>query len=186
MDILSDQNDEEKNNQLFSSILQGNINEGDYLFVNTPHVNDYFTNDRIKKLLSIKNNRQVATHLEKTLQDINSEYSFGGIFIHIPSYLKILRPSNQKKEAGSIASLNQMIDRERNTDEIMSPPILGDLKKNLNNYKEKKKEEEQTKNLLRLQEKRRQEINKIKKHGNIETNIRPHLTEKKQPALDGI
>jgi len=186
MDILSDQNDEEKNNQLFSSILQGNINEGDYLFVNTPHVNDYFTNDRIKKLLSIKNNRQVATHLEKTLQDINSEYSFGGIFIHIPSYLKILRPSNQKKEAGSIASLNQMIDRERNTDEIMSPPILGALKKNLNNYKEKKKEEEQTKNLLRLQEKRRQEINKIKKHGNIETNIRPHSNRKKQPALDGI
>lgn len=186
MNILSDKNDEEKSNQLFSSILQGNINEGDYLFINTPHVNDYFTNDRVKKLLSIKNNRQVATHLEKTLQDINGEYSFGGIFIHIPSYLKTLHTPSQKEGTGSVASLDQMIGRERNTDEIMSPPILGALKKNLNNYKEKKKKEEQTKNLLRIQEKRKQEINKTKKHGNIETNIRPHSDRKKQPALDGI
>lgn len=183
MDVLTEQT-EEKNNQLFSSILQGNINEGDYLFVNTPHVNDYFTADRVKKLLNIKNNRQVATHLEKTLKDINGEYSFGGIFIHIPSYLKTAHTTNNPESTGSVASLEHMVDRERSTDEIMSPPILGAIKKNLNEYKDKRKEEEQARNLLHIQEKRRQEILKSTKHGNIETNIRPHRENK--PPLDGI
>lgn len=185
MDILADQT-EEKNNQLFSSILQGNLNEGDYLFVNTPHVNDYFTADRVKKLLNIKNNHQVATHLEKTLKDINGEYSFGGIFIHIPSFLKTAHTTNNSESTGSVASLEHMIDRERSTDEIMSPPILGAIKKNINEYKDKRKEEEQAKDLLRIQEKRRQEVLKSTKHGSIETNIRHNDRMVKQPGFDGI
>lgn len=186
MDILGEQTSEEKNNQMFSSIIQGNINEGDYLFINTPHVSDYFSADRIKKLLNIKNNHQVATHLEKTLKDVNDDYSFGGIFIHIPSYLKTAHSTSHQESTGSVASLDQMIGRERNTDEIMSPPILGALKKNLNNYKDKKKEEEQAKELLHIQEKRKQEVLKSTKHGSIETNIRHNDQMIKQPGLDGI
>jgi hypothetical protein len=100
--------------------------------------------------------------------------------------LKTAHTTNHQESTGSVASLDQMIGRERSTDEIMSPPILGALKKNLNNYKDKKKEEEQAKELLKIQEKRKQEILKSTKHGNIETNIRPHRDNPKLAGFDGI
>ena len=132
MDILAEQEKELNNDQLFSSLLQGNLNDGDYFYLATPHVSDYFTTDRVKKILTGRNTRQSASHVQKVLKELNTDISFGGLLFHYPDKKELFasgqKPQN-KETTGSVASLNKLIGQERSTEEIMASPMSGMLKK---------------------------------------------------------
>jgi len=147
MTILEENETELNNKQLFSSLMQGNINTGDYFYLATPHVNDYFTFDRIKKILTTRNTRQSASHIQKVLKDLNSELSFGGIIVHLPDKNELIKNGKRiiSNEYGSTDSLNKLISHERSTEEIMANPLIGALKKKINIYKKKHKEKQDKK-----------------------------------------
>jgi hypothetical protein len=173
IDVLGNENTAPAHDQLFSSMMQGNVNEGDYFYVTTPHVIDYFPHDRIKKILVGKNTRQTSEHVSKVLKDLNNELSFGGIIFHFPNKSKIPKTGKQPRgvDRGSAQSLNKMIEQERSTDEIMSPPLMGNIKGTFKNFLTERKELKAQKKLESVQDKRKKTIN-VKKKGSIETNIR--------------
>lgn len=175
MDILAEQGKELNNEQLFSSLLQGNLNDGDYFYLATPHVSDYFITDRVKKIIAGRNTRQSASHIQKVLKELNADVSFGGMLFHHPDK-KELSASGQKpinkEDAGSVASLNKLIGQERSTEEILASPMSGMLKKKWHIFRANWQEKQKKKKLERLQTKRKKEIDS-KKHGAIETNFRP-------------
>ncbi len=187
MNILSGQEENNNPQQLFSSILQGTLNDGDYFYLATPHVTDYFTTDRVLKILSGRNCRQSASHIQKVLKELNTDVSFGGLLLHYPDK-KELTLSEQKflnLETGSVASLNRLIGQEQTTADILSSPLPSMVKKKWRNAFSLWQESRKNKKLNKTQAKRRKEIESTK-HGNIETNYRPPQTEPDESILNNL
>ena len=127
--------------QLFSSLLQGEIQKNDFFFVATPHVTEYFSEDRLQKIITTRPARQSASHIQKVLSNLRSDESFGGILFHLATKDQLPKtgkmPSHLKQ--GSADSLNKLIDAQRHTDETLNPPMLSRAAGAMGNYLRKKK-----------------------------------------------
>lgn len=125
--ITNDRDDATTPAQLFSDIIQGKISPRDFLFVGTPHLTEYFSPDRLQKIITTRPARQSAEHIERVLGELKEGYSFGGLIIHIhhPStteaVVKKQRPLLRKPSSGS---LNSLFATERQTAHTLSPSIL--------------------------------------------------------------
>lgn len=75
--------DEEDGDRLFSSVLSGSLGSGDFLYIATPHVRDYFPPDRVQKLLAGRGAEEGAVHMEKVLASLRDGRSYGGLLLHI-------------------------------------------------------------------------------------------------------
>lgn len=176
--------------QLFSSLLQGTLNAGDYFYIATPHVNDYFTADRVQKILVGRTTRQSSTHIQKVLKEINADYSFGGILFHYPDNNELMLSGQKIKndnDIGSVASLNKLASQERSTEETLASPLLGVMKKKWRAWQANHKENEKKKHLLKIQEQRKKSL-ETKKHGTVETNFRTNevKTNKNETILNTV
>ncbi len=110
--------DTEKTNpgQLFSAMMQGNVNTDDFFYIGTPHVSNAFTEDRIKKIISSRTLKQSINHIEKVLQSLRNEYSYGGIFFksitpQIQKYPEI-PPSPSNKSISNPSKTNHSIPKK--------------------------------------------------------------------------
>lgn len=161
--------------QLFSSILEGQMNDGDVFYAASPHVVDYFTPDRVTKIIQTRNLRQSAEHVQKVLGDLNSELSFGGIMFRFPAPADVPKTGKNPlrlDNTGSAASLDKLADQEKNTEQVMSPSLIKSLQSKFDTYKQKREIGAKKKELEKVQEKRKQQI-QVSEKGRIETNIRP-------------
>ncbi len=154
---IMDGAEQPESGQLFSSIVQGSLNTGDFLFVGTPHIVDYFSYDRLQKVITSRSLKQSSAHMEKVLKDVHSDTSYGGIVFRMLAKQK--KPiKRESKKDGSAESLDKLLDSRQATAETLSPPVLKQfirkMKDRKNNQpKERKKE-------------------KTKQKGNVETNYR--------------
>ncbi len=174
IDVMEGQEPEKDTNHLFSSIIQGNVNTDDSLYISTPHVTDYFTHDRVQKIVSTRDTNRSAAHIQKVLKDLESDISFGGILMHYPSGMPKTGRSSIYQEKGSDASINKLIAQEKTTEEIMSPPILKGVRKKIKEYRSKEKEDA-TETIITK-----------KKKGNIETNFRKRQDGTQQSLINTI
>ncbi len=131
----------EQTEQLFSEMIEGNINPGDYVLICTPHILDYFSYDRIRKIFTNKSTRISAEHIQKVLQDMSEDTSFGGIVLHITDKHDTPRTGQAPKDhqQGSKESLNKLLESAKTTEETLSPPILGYLKGRVKDIGKQKK-----------------------------------------------
>ncbi|MFH1790160.1 MAG: hypothetical protein ABH832_03800 [bacterium] len=126
---------------LFEQIIQGKISENDYFFACTSRVIDYFSMDRLQKIISTRPARQSAEHFQKVLSELKNGFSFGGILINIQSRVGATISSKipMKKSRGSAKSLAGFFDSHKKTASMLSPslmPNLNRLKRNQNNNPE--------------------------------------------------
>jgi len=177
IDVMEGQEPDKSLDHLFSSIIQGNVNTNDSLYIATPHVTDYFTHDRVQKIINTRDTSQSAGHIQKVLKDLDSDISFGGILMHYPSSMPKTDLSSIYQEKGSDASINRLVAQEKNTKEIMSPPILKSLKGVKKKIKEYRPKENKNEN---------ETIITKKKKGNIETNFRRRQDGGQQSLLNTI
>ena len=128
MDLVKDSDKDESSGQMFSQVIQGKLTPNDYLFVGTPHIVDFFSHDRLEKIITNRSAEESAAHIEKVLSELKNGFSFGGLIIHLfrqeqPEAAKKLRPA-----AGSSSqSLQNLFTREKNTANTLSPSILPKL-----------------------------------------------------------
>jgi len=83
LELLNVIDGEELGAQLFSAMMQGNLNDDDFFFLATPHVGDNISNDQIINTLSVRSPQQSAQYIEKILGSLKDKISFGGIIIHM-------------------------------------------------------------------------------------------------------
>jgi hypothetical protein len=106
-----DLDDKPADDQLFSSMLQGEIQDDDLFYISTPGVSELISDDRIHKLILSRPLRQATTHLQKVLLGLNHDRSFGGIFFHLVQKSNVPKtgkmPSHLKR--GSENSLNSLL-----------------------------------------------------------------------------
>lgn len=125
----SDAKKDTQDDHLFSAIVEGPLHKGDYLYMCTPSVTEYFSTDRVKKIITSRSAHQAAKHIEKVLTDLRDEQSFGGIFVHVPKTVRGKSSSAESK--GSQQSLDDLIESTQKTAETLSPPLFGGLSKKI-------------------------------------------------------
>lgn len=136
---LAGANDEEMRDdkQIFSQIVQGKISPADFLFISTPRVADYFSQDRLQKVITSRPTRQSAEHLERVLSELRNDYSYGGLIVHLEGgetdsdHLDKKRPL---KNSGSVRSLDRLYDTELNTASTLSPSMLSKVNQRLQSF----------------------------------------------------
>lgn len=183
--------DTDEQGQLFSAVVEGNINAGDYVYIATPHVDEYFSSDRVRKILQSRTAKETTMHIQKVLDSLKNEFSFGGLLFHIPK--TVLSSQKQypfpSKSSSSQASLDNLLETTKSTEETLSPSLMRNVKEELkkrwqNRAKGQPKEisektgKDKLAKRLRLLKKR----NKTKsiKRGSIETNYRPADTQSQE------
>ncbi len=86
MDLINNGSEEpsaKEPTQLFSSIVQGKLTQNDYLFAGTPHITNYFSLDRLEKIVTGKPAADGAQHIQRVLAELKGDYSFGGLIMQI-------------------------------------------------------------------------------------------------------
>ncbi|PIT87171.1 MAG: hypothetical protein COU31_04390 [Candidatus Magasanikbacteria bacterium CG10_big_fil_rev_8_21_14_0_10_40_10] len=121
----------EDEQMLFAQIIQGKISANDYFFAGTTKINDYFSNDRLQKIITQRPPRQSAEHIQRVLQELKNELSFGGLIIHLQERQAKNSAGGIKppKKGSSQKSLRGLFNTEQITANILSPSLLNGLKK---------------------------------------------------------
>ena len=134
------------NEQLFSTVTQGNLAVGQYFLISTPQMREYFSVDRLQKILMVRNVRQNATHIQKVLEQFSHIASFGGCILHIPKKKNIPKTGRQPvhtKQGGSAESMRGLLNSQRKTEETLAPPLFSYLKKNVERLKNRDEGDEE-------------------------------------------
>ncbi|MBI5221844.1 MAG: hypothetical protein HY979_03495 [Candidatus Magasanikbacteria bacterium] len=130
MDLINE--NEDANTDLFSQIVEGKISPNDFLFIATPQLKEYFTDDRLQKIITTRPARQSASHIEKVLSDIHNEISFGGLVVHLKEETTFTQTTLKRKpllKGGSVKSLNNLFATEKNTANTLAPSMFPKLNK---------------------------------------------------------
>lgn len=146
IDILSG-GGQEDSEHIFSSVIEGNINEKDRIFIGTPHITREISIERLKEVIMSRTVEQAVAHIDHVLKSARKDTSFGGIICDIVKNDLIADPAM----SNSALSLQRLIDRERETTETLSPSLFGNKKRQNTNKIQKRNQ---------------------KKHNSIETNHR--------------
>ncbi len=122
--------------QIFSSLVEGEIRVDDYFFITTDLVEKYFPLDRVQKILLQKDTKSSSLHIQKTLEQVNSDSSLSGIIIHRPTeeniprfkkLPKIARSSHSKISneqnifANTLSALSKKINAQKSENGIFNP-----------------------------------------------------------------
>lgn len=182
LDVLADQSNV-RDDVLFSSVMQGTINYGDYFYIATPRVADYFNPDRVKKILLSRSTRQAASHIQKVLADLRQESSFGGILIHFASKYDLPKTGRAPRSSNdSTSSINQLVRQEKTAEEMLSAPIMGTMKKRWNKFLANRSADKKRKRAVRAKQTAERAAVHTEK-GKVETNWRPR---EKQNSISGM
>lgn len=112
--------------RLFSSLLEGSLEDGDVFFAATPSVIDFFSKDRLEKIIGSRSPKEGAAHIEKVLRDLRDDHSFGGMCIGAQKSTSA-KSIDLHGKAGSQASLEHLLASEQKTAETLAPPLLGGI-----------------------------------------------------------
>ena len=128
MDLIG--GDENNPADLFSQIVEGKITPNDFLFISTPGLKEYFSDDRLQKIITTRPAKQSAAHIEKILSDIHNDFSFGGLIVHLQEETNLKTSSVKNRpilKGGSIKSMNSLFATEKNTANTLSPSFFPKL-----------------------------------------------------------
>lgn len=138
MDLIAANEEENESDKLFSQIIQGKINPGDYFFGGTRHIVSCFNHDRLQKIITGRDTKQSAEHFEKVLGGLRGGYSYGGLIIHFsPSFEAIAAERSRMPENETLFSTEQQTAR------TLSPSLLDNLNAKVKTIVVKGDDEEQ-------------------------------------------
>jgi len=140
---LNPNDDSVAKERVFSQIIRGKISPNDYLFLGNCHIIDYFSQDRVQRILSTRTPGQSSEHLEKVLSELKNGFSFGGLIVHLERQDD---GAMIKKNVHASQSVNPLFVTEQKTADTLSPSFVNRLnqkiKSKLNEPKVNAKENE--------------------------------------------
>lgn len=111
--------------QIFSSLVEGEIRSNDFFVITTEQVEQYFSIDRIEKILMQKDSKASAQHIQKTLEQVKSENSLSGILIHRPT-------EENKPRLGKLPKIARPIQSSLPVAKSIISSTLSNIAKKLN------------------------------------------------------
>ena len=99
---------------LFAHIISGKISSGDILFLATPNVLDYLSQEKIKRTLLSLSPQPAAELLKTLLAEARKREKFGMIIVKAIASLPAKQPTSHR-------SIEEFIGKKTNTQTILSP-----------------------------------------------------------------
>lgn len=114
--------EDEDNDSFFPELIEGVLGIQDVMLVGSTHLEDYFTPDRLAKIVHGHNSAEIARHLNRTLSELGSGLSFAGIVAEaVPS---APQHRNRRKPLGSHASIEVLLSGQDQTKELLTPTVF--------------------------------------------------------------
>lgn len=121
--------EEQTGRQLFSALMQGKMNPGDYFFLATPRVIDHVNADTLTDLFVQTGTEASAAEIQKTVHRASGNHSFAGVVFHIPKPPE--RTAIAPPHATSDQSIHKLRAAEQEAEALLSPPLFGDAKRKI-------------------------------------------------------
>lgn len=134
--------EENSERQFFSSLTEGDLHTGDSLLIATPQMSEFFSADRLEKLILTRSTDESVEHIEKVLKQLRSGYSYGGVLLHSAQKSEVQKIGKKPRELshGSVASLHSLVQQEKETATTLSPPLFHDTREKMKNFLDERKE----------------------------------------------
>lgn len=125
--------------KIFSQTISGQLYENDSLIICTPSILDYLSLERIRAVIQSTSTQQAVLSLENLLAPNAGAHGFGALLIRlVPETVGVMTESHAAQPivggALSQASMNTLIDREHQTNELLSPSIWTIAQKNIQSF----------------------------------------------------
>lgn len=126
--------------KMFSQVVSGKMRPRDILFITTSNIFDYFSLERIKNILTESLPEKSIIQLNRMLEEMNSNESFGALTLKIekkPEVEKITQDilKFDYSKAASQDSIKSLINTEKETAKLLTPSIMPEIKKYANSFK---------------------------------------------------
>ncbi|KKR99595.1 MAG: hypothetical protein UU49_C0005G0053 [Candidatus Magasanikbacteria bacterium GW2011_GWC2_41_17] len=140
LDLIKTYGDKQKETgPFFSNLISGDLSPDNLVIFCTAPVFDFLTIDRLEKIILSRPMEDACRYLEKTLNQIENQLSFGGLIINL------LTPTAQRQIqiASSVKitpdnSIRRLVRKERETENILSPSLLAVFKNFFEKFEKKK------------------------------------------------
>ncbi|MDO9509977.1 MAG: hypothetical protein Q7J14_01665, partial [Candidatus Magasanikbacteria bacterium] len=176
MDLTESQEEEtvDEGKTLFSQIIQGKVSPGDFFFVGTKKIVEYFNHDRLQKIITTRPPEQSTEHIRRVLSELRNGVSFGGLIIHLreKNYIEPIMEKKARIIPEIKETVNSLFVTEQNTANTLSPSLFGDLVSKIKNSTTKFQNQRLEKQNL-IKEQRSENTTEINS-----THLKQRLTEK--------
>lgn len=120
--------------KLFSQIISGRIKLRDILFISTSNILDYFSLERIKNIITENLPKEGITQLKQFFQQTSSKENFGALTLELEKTTIPLKKTLDitefnYRQAASSDSIKELIRTEKETEKLLTPSFLPEIKK---------------------------------------------------------
>jgi len=120
--------------KLFSQIISGKVKKGDILFITTANVLDYFSLEKIKSIITGQSPGEGIEEFKQLLNEANSQESFAALITELEKTTALVRKEINVQEfdyhqAANKDSMKELVKTERNTERLLTPSLLPEIKK---------------------------------------------------------
>lgn len=129
--------------KIFSNIITGQVNPGDQLLFCTGSLLDYFSQEKLKRLISQSEPSESVASLEKILFQADKSTSFGAVVIKLEA-IKSPEIASYKSQdvfpssvSGTQTSMDDLRRQETKTSEYLSPSLIPNVFKSFRQYTDK-------------------------------------------------
>lgn len=118
---------------LFTNIINGRMNVGDYLFFSTESILDYFSLEKICKTVSTASPEESANSFRQILDEVtNSETTFAALILKLePEFKPSISPARTAPEPKQISlpqnSMAGLLKTAANTEKMLTPSLSLNL-----------------------------------------------------------
>lgn len=130
----------EKDDIFFANLISGELQDDNLVIFCTSQIFDFITTDRLQKILLSRPLEEACRYLEQTLRQIKNNLSFGGMLISLVKQFQKMPKERKTILLPRDSSIRQLVRREKETEEILSPSLWSTLKKFWERRKEERRE----------------------------------------------
>lgn len=126
--------------KIFSHVVSGNLNPNDQLLFCTSSLLDYFSQEKLKRVISATVPAESASQLEKILLATDQKTAFGAVIIKlVPAKAPSLGEYKPQSTAhlypsAPQTSMDELERQEKKTSQYLSPSLLPNVFKTLSRY----------------------------------------------------
>lgn len=135
LDLIKTYGLKQEDGVFFTTLISGELAPDNFAVFCTASVFDFLTPDRLKKILLSRPTEEACRYLEKTLSQIESGLSFGGLIINLAPQLPRTIKNAPLTKITSDNSIRRLIRKEQETENILSPSLWAAIKNVLSGLK---------------------------------------------------
>ncbi len=125
--------EEPQNGAIFSQVIQGRLNPGDYIFIASRATMKIVDAEQLKHIITTRSPKESSQLLERSLRGPRRALSYGGIIMHCTRPLakppQLIKPGRTPR--GSAESLRELFATEEKTKATLSSSLGSEVTKKL-------------------------------------------------------